>query len=91
MADRFSKQGLAAYVYGRIHNLEMDHNFNRDNGYAQVTGKGEDVVRAYGEFRTLLDVAGEFRLLEPPRPAWWLPYQMGSAGRSRRVSRRGSP
>lgn len=84
---RFSKTTLAAEVFKRIHRLECDFNFERGNGYAQVTGKGDELNRAYGEFHALLDLAQEFDLSEPVPPAWWTPFARHSArgaGKSRR-------
>ncbi len=77
---RFSKATLAKYIADHI---KLGHEsgakwtpgdqnkFNPDHGWAQVEGKGEDVNRAYGSFRALLDLAEEFGLdlnAEPPKP-----------------------
>lgn len=76
---RFSKAILAKYIVDHIKpgwlSPEGDDDeklkFNPDHGWAQVEGKGEDVNRAYGSFRALLDLAEEFGLdlnAEPPKP-----------------------
>lgn len=54
---RFNKTQLIHDLYGRAARIQNTHGFTRDNGYAQVMGKGEEENRAYGEWQTLENLA----------------------------------
>ena len=62
---RFSRAALGEYITKRILYLEGHHGFDRNNGYAQVKGKGEELNRLYGEYSTLRDLVQEFELALP--------------------------
>lgn len=62
----FTKLPFESWLRERVAMLVEEHRFDRDNGWAQVAGKNEEAHRAYGEFRTLHNIAEEFGI-EVPR------------------------
>lgn len=62
MSERFSKKVVAEIIGRGIGYREQKFGFHDRTGYAQVTGKGEEINRAYGEYHMLIDLADLFDL-----------------------------
>ena len=67
---RFSRAVLLEYAQCRAVNLQGEHDFNPDNGWAQVAymrnRRPDELVEravAYGEYRAMLDLIEHFELL----------------------------
>lgn len=56
MAARFSKQAIVDMLDARIALMEDKLGLDERNGYSQVSGKGDNWQRAYGEFRAYCDL-----------------------------------
>lgn len=54
---RFNKTQLIHELRQRAARIQNEYDFTRGNGYAQVMGKGEEENRAYGEWKTLENLA----------------------------------
>jgi hypothetical protein len=57
---RFSKKAFIAELAESIQLYELDFGFDRNDGYSQVEGKGEEINRAYGRFDMLCDLLDEY-------------------------------
>lgn len=62
---RFSKAKLLQLLMIKIDAIEQNGvKFDYDDGYAQVTGRGEKVNRLYGEWVTLQDLRSQIEWKE---------------------------
>lgn len=55
---RFSREIVGAWVWNRMLVIEKSYGFDPDNGYAQLTGRSDADIRAYGQYdelRTMID------------------------------------
>jgi hypothetical protein len=62
MSPRFSKKELALWIGKTTLYYERTYGFHDRTGYAQVTGKGEELNRLFGEYSQLKDLMGLFSL-----------------------------
>lgn len=62
MSERFSKTSVATWVYRNMKRLETEHQFDPNNGYAQVAKSTPERIRSYGEYANLRDVLDHFCL-----------------------------
>lgn len=62
MKPRFSKKELAHFIGRKMEFYERTLGFHGRTGYFQVTGKGEDASRNYGEYSQLKDLVSIFDL-----------------------------
>lgn len=56
---RFSKAAMAAHLEAKVSALTAKWQFDPNNGTAQVRGKSEEALVAYGEFRLCLRLLAE--------------------------------
>ena len=61
---RFSKRTAGSLLWAKVHALERQWGFDRGNGYDQVTGRGEAINRAYGEYTALRELADQWEIRE---------------------------
>ena len=60
--ERFSKKALRDYVERRLTRLDVQYNFDPNNGNAQCRGKTVEFTVAYGEREALRAIWEEFEL-----------------------------
>lgn len=60
--ERFNKKQLSLDILQRIKDIEKKWKFKSHLGWVQVTGKSEEVNRAYGEYECLLSLIDEYNL-----------------------------
>lgn len=52
----FSKKAMIEHLTICAERLQKEHRFDPGNGWNQVKGKSEEVNRAYGQWRTYLQI-----------------------------------